>query len=118
MSDATNRRIATYRDFWPHYLQEHSRPETRAIHYLGSALSVGFLLAFLFSGNSWFILGALLGGYGPAWIGHFFIEHNRPATFTYPLWSLFSDYRMTGLWISGRIDGALKHAGVTQRHSR
>ena len=110
--ERTNRRIETYADFWPYYLQEHSRPATRAIHYVGTGLSTASIVAAFITGNWWFALGALIGGYGPAWIGHFFIEHNRPATFTYPLWSLLSDYRMTFRWLTGRLGGDLARAGV------
>jgi hypothetical protein len=111
----TNRPIATYADFWPYYLQEHSKPETRAIHYVGTLLSTACVAVAIVTGNAWFALGALIGGYGPAWIGHFFIEHNRPATFTYPLWSLVSDYRMTFRWLTGRLRGDLAAAGVPSR---
>ncbi|MEI9929166.1 MAG: DUF962 domain-containing protein [Rhizomicrobium sp.] len=97
-----HRPIANYTDFWPYYLQEHSKPATRGIHYVGTGLSTASLVTAFVTGDWWFALGALIGGYGPAWIGHFFIEHNRPATFTYPLWSLFSDYRMTS---AGSPDG-------------
>jgi hypothetical protein len=122
MSDAdaakSNRTIATYRDFWPYYLQEHSKPATRAIHYFGTMLSTLSIVAAIATGNLWFLMGALIGGYGPAWIGHFFIEHNRPATFTYPLWSLASDYRMTWRWLTRRIDEDLKVAGVASDKRR
>ena len=111
-ANAHNRPIASYRDFWPYYLQEHADPKTRAIHYFGTCLSSLCVIAALVTGNLWFALGALVGGYGPAWFGHFFIEHNRPATFSYPLWSLVSDYRMTWRWLTGRIVGDLKRAGV------
>jgi len=117
-TQATNRRIESYADFWPYYLQEHSKPATRAIHYVGTGLSTASLVAAFVTGNGWFALGALIGGYGPAWIGHFFIEHNRPATFTYPLWSLVSDYRMTFRWLTGRLGGDLKRAGVPTRDTR
>jgi hypothetical protein len=116
-TEQTNRKIENYADFWPYYLQEHSKPETRAIHYVGTALSTVSIVAAFVTGNGWFALGALVGGYGPAWIGHFFIEHNRPATFTYPLWSLFSDYRMTFRWATGRIAGDLARAGVSTRNT-
>ena len=111
----TNRPIRTYRDFWPYYLQEHSRANTRAIHYAGTGLSSFCLVLWLMTGNLLFVPAALVFGYGPAWIGHFFIERNRPATFTYPLWSLISDYRMTWRWMTGQLDADLVRAGVPPR---
>jgi hypothetical protein len=51
-------------------------------------------------------------GYGFAWVGHFRIEKNIPATFTYPLWSLASDYIMFFHWVTGRIKAKLYEAGV------
>jgi hypothetical protein len=108
----TNRPIERYRDFWPYYLQEHAKPGTRAIHYFGTLLSTSLLLAAILTRDAWFGLAALAGGYGPAWIGHFFIERNRPATFRYPLWSLVSDYRMTWRWASGKLGQDLTRAGV------
>ena len=103
--------IRTYRDFWPFYLQEHAKKETRAMHYAGSALAIASIAAGIFL-SPWFFIGAAIGGYGFAWVSHFFIEHNRPATFTYPLWSLVSDFRKAGLWALGRLKPHLKRAGV------
>jgi hypothetical protein len=103
--------ITQYRDFWPHYLREHARPATRRLHYAGTALTFVALVAGLLIDRWWF-LGIPLAGYGFAWAAHFAVEHNRPATFTYPFWSLISDYRMFFLWLGGRLDGHLKQAGV------
>ncbi len=114
MADAarSNRPIASYRDFWPYYLQEHAKPATRNLHFLGTGLALTCVAAAVTTGRPWFALAALLAGYGPAWIAHFFVEKNRPATFTYPVWSLVSDFRMAGLWATGRLEGELHRAGV------
>jgi hypothetical protein len=111
----TSAHIGTYKEFWPYYLQQHSSPRTRAIHYLGTGLALLSILALIATLNLWFLLLALVAGYAPAWIGHFLIEKNRPATFTYPLWSLFSDFRMAWDWLSGTLPKELEKAGVLPR---
>ncbi|MDG5489546.1 DUF962 domain-containing protein [Sphingomonas sp. BGYR3] len=106
--------IRRYADFWPHYLREHGRPETRAIHYAGTALTF-VALALGLNGSAWWFLGIPLAGYGFAWAAHFGVERNRPATFTYPFLSLVSDYRMFFLWLTGRLGPHLARAGVASR---
>jgi hypothetical protein len=102
-------RIQTYGEFWLYYLREHSRPATRALHYVGTVCAMGALVAAV-AVSPWFLLVALVVGYGPAWIGHFVIEKNKPATFGYPFWSLISDYKMFGLAIVGRLGPELERA--------
>ncbi len=104
--------ISTYRQFWPFYLREHAKPLTRAMHYFGTALAVATLGTAAILANGWLLIGSLVLGYGPAWLAHFFVEGNRPATFRFPLWSLISDFRMVGLWLTGRLSKELEMAGV------
>ena len=112
MAARGNRPIESYADFWPYYLQEHAKPSTRNLHVLGTGLAVASAGAAAVLGEPWLVLGALAAGYGPAWLAHVFVEKNRPATFDYPLWSLASDFRMAGFWLSGRLETELERAGV------
>ena len=105
-------RIATFGEFWPYYLREHRQRGTRVLHLIGSTLALLFLLAAVFTGRPLLVVGALVSGYGFAWIGHFAVEHNRPATFRHPLWSLAADWKMWALALSGRLQPELRRAGV------
>lgn len=97
-------RYQTYSAFFDFYLSEHSLPLTRALHYVGSACGITALVAVFVTGNPLWILAGLIAGYGCAWIGHFFVEHNKPATFKYPLWSFMGDYHMFFLWLTGQLN--------------
>ena len=105
-------RYATFAEFWPFYLREHSRPQTRWLHYVGTSLVVLIALAAILTGTWWLLVAMPVAGYFFAWIAHFTVEKNRPATFTYPLWSLGADFRMWWLWLTGRLAPELRKAGV------
>lgn len=109
--------IRTYAEFWPFYLGEHARGATRFIHIFGTIAAAALVVAAITTQNWWLALGALFAGYAPAWIAHFFIEKNRPATLRYPLWSLFSDFRMTATWLAGQLPRELRKAGVGSRRA-
>ncbi|TGN17166.1 DUF962 domain-containing protein [Leptospira idonii] len=102
-SQTTSPRYKNLKEFFPFYLTEHSHPINRALHFIGSSLALGFILGFAVSGNPFALLGALLSGYFFAWIGHFLIERNRPATFKYPFLSFISDWIMYGKMLVGGI---------------
>lgn len=92
----TTRRFRRFRDFYPYYLAEHRHPSCRLLHYLGSTLVLVLLLAVVMSGNVSLLWAVPVVGYGAAWLGHFLFEHNRPATFRYPFYSLLGDWVMYG----------------------
>lgn len=106
------RKHKSFAEFWPFYLREHARPRTRAFHYAGTSLVILFGIAALLTGKLWLFLAMPVAGYGFAWASHAAIERNRPATFTYPGWSLLADFKMWALWLSGRLDTELVDAGV------
>jgi hypothetical protein len=100
--------MTRYSEFWPHYLSQHADPKTRLIHVAGTVLALASLVAGATRANLWLIAAAPFLGYGPAWAAHAFVEKNRPATFTHPLWSLYSDFRMAGLFLSGQLQGEIE----------
>lgn len=111
------RKYRSFAEFWPYYLREHSRPRTRALHYAGTTLVVAIAVYAALTGRWLWLLAIPLAGYGFAWFAHFAVEQNRPATFTYPLWSLAADFKMWAMWLSGRLGPELARAGVTSEPS-
>jgi len=95
--------IRSMSDFWPFYVQQHSRSRTRLLHAWGS-VSALLMIVLALSVSLWFLLAVPIVGYGFAWYAHFFIEKNRPATFRHPFYSLCSDYKMLFLMMAGRMD--------------
>ena len=95
--------IRTYSEFWDFYIQEHSKPLTRILHFIGTSLGIALLIWSLATGRWYFLPLFLVVGYAFAWFAHFVVEKNRPATFKYPLWSFISDFKMMWYMITGRM---------------
>ena len=110
------RACRSFAEFWPFYLCEHSKPRTRTLHYAGTSLVVAIALFALLTGRWAWLLAIPLAGYGFAWVAHFAIEKNRPATFTYPLWSLAADFKMWWLWLTRRLEPELQKARSKSIH--
>ena len=97
------RRFASFREFYPFYLSEHRHPVSRRLHFIGSCGVLLLLAAAAWTGNGWLLLAALVCGYGFAWVGHFFFEKNRPATFKHPFYSFLGDWVMFKDILTGKV---------------
>lgn len=93
----------TLKEFYPFYLSEHSHPVSRRLHFAGTSIALALLIAAFAASMWWLAALALVQGYAFAWTGHFFFEHNKPATFTYPWLSFLGDWRMWWDMLTGRI---------------
>lgn len=100
----TQQHFKSFDEFWPYYLAEHSKPETRTIHAIGTTASLACAVSLLAKGKWKLLPLSLVPGYGAAWLAHFLVEKNKPATFDYPLWSFMADYKMIGMMAAGTLD--------------
>lgn len=100
--------FASFSEFYPYYLSEHKDPVCRRLHYIGSTLVLAILLTLIVTGawGYWWLM--LVAGYGFAWVGHFKFEHNKPATFKYPFYSLAADWVMYKDFLTGQLEQKLQ----------
>ncbi len=101
MIEATTYR--SFEEFYPYYLQEHSNRTCRRLHFIGSSIGIALMLYGVFTQNWWLIAAAIVQGYAWAWVGHFYFEHNKPATFQYPWMSFKGDWKMWWQMLTGKI---------------
>jgi len=97
------RNFKSFNEFYPFYLSEHANRTSRRLHFAGSCIALTLIIVAMATKGWWLIAVALTQGYAFAWIGHFFFEHNRPATFRYPIKSFIGDWRMWWEMLTGRI---------------
>ena len=112
----SEKRIESFSEFWPFYVREHSEARNRKLHFIGTSLVIAVALIMLATATPWLVLCLPLAGYGFAWFGHFVIEKNKPASWTYPLWSLLADFKMFGLMCVGKMDAEVAAFGVSRRN--
>jgi len=105
-------RIRSFDEFWPFYLGQHRKRLTRALHLFGTDAAAVAIVAAAIQRKPKLLLLGLVVVYACAWLGHFFVEHNRPATFQYPLWSLIADWKMWVLRLTGRLPAELRRHGI------
>jgi len=99
-------KIVAYRsfgEFYPFYLSQHADRTCRRLHFVGTSLGLAAVLYALATLALPWILAGIAAGYLLAWIGHFFFEKNRPATFAHPLYSFVGDWVMWKDMLTGRI---------------
>jgi hypothetical protein len=100
-------RRSSFEEFWPDYVAQHAHPANRALHFMGISLALATVAAVVTVGTPQWLLLVPLAVYGPAWVGHFFVEGNRPLTFRHPWWSLRANLRMYRLMWMARMEPEL-----------
>jgi hypothetical protein len=104
--------LRTFADFYPFYLGEHTNPMCRRLHFTGTTIAAVLIVTAVVTQRWWLLALALVVGYAFAWVGHYFFEHNRPATFKYPVLSFMGDWRLWWDILTGRQSiRAVRHAG-------
>jgi hypothetical protein len=96
-------RYRSFGDFYPFYLSEHSNQVSRRLHFTGTSIAAALLITAAITQRWWLVAVALVQGYAFAWVGHYFFEHNKPATFRYPAFSLMGDWRLWWEILTGKL---------------
>jgi hypothetical protein len=103
VSETMSKKYQNFAEFYPFYLSQHEDAACRRLHFVGSLLII-LLVVYVVVSSKWMLLFLIpVIGYGFAWAGHFFFEKNRPATFTYPVYSLIGDWVMFKDMLFGKI---------------
>jgi hypothetical protein len=97
------KRFTRFSEFYPFYLSEHSDRVNRRLHFVGSSLVLALVLVALLTQHWVWLWAVPFAGYGFAWVGHFFFEKNKPATFSHPLYSFMGDWVMYKDILTGKV---------------
>lgn len=93
----------SFAEFWPYYVSAHRDPRTRLIHVTGTLAGWMLLVLAVLLHRPRLVFAAVAVPYTLAWFSHFYLEHNRPATFDHPFWSFLADQKMLALTLVGRM---------------
>lgn len=96
-------KYSKFEEFYPFYLSEHSNTTCRRMHFAGSTIAWVLVAASIITMNPWLALIGVVQGYAWAWVGHFFFEHNKPASFKQPFYSFAADWVMYKDILTGKI---------------
>ena len=100
--------IKSFGEFWPYYVREHLNPLNRKLHFIGSTLAGATAIGSIVTGQLYALPLAPVVGYGFAWVGHFFVEKNKPASFKYPVYSFMGDWVMWYKIVTGKMDAEVE----------
>lgn len=96
-------RYQSFKEFYPYYLSEHKNATCKRLHFIGSVIVLACLVQAIYFQNLAYLGLAIVSGYAFAWVGHFFFEKNKPATFQYPIYSLMGDWAMFWQILQGKV---------------
>jgi hypothetical protein len=111
----SEREFGSFEEFWPFYVKEHQKKATRIFHFVGTTAAMGCLVGGVVTKRRWLLTLAPVVGYGPAWVSHFFIEKNKPATFKHPVWSLRADLVMWWKMATRQMDAEVERVLAEER---
>src|SRR4051812_37022858 len=109
------KQFLTFEEFWPFYVSEHAKKSTRTLHFIGTTAAMACIGAAVLTRKKWLLAVAPLVGYGPAWVSHFFIEGNKPASFNHPWWSFRADLVMWTKIVTGKMDAEVERVIAEQQ---
>ena len=108
--------LMTFREFWPLYLQAHSHPVTRAVHYGATVIGFGSTALAAITFEPIFLLGIGLA-YLIAIGAHTFIEKNQSMIRVNPAWGAVADLRMLWLAATGGLAREMEASGAARHRS-
>ena len=105
----------TFAEFWNFYVLAHRQLATRIFHTIGTLGGWSLLAAAIILRKPWYLLAAVVLPYALAWLSHFFVEHNRPATFGHPGWSWLADQKMVAMVLAGKMSDEVKRCAGNKK---